>query len=1013
MAVVVLRLLLRRAADHLPDREHLDLAAERGGLGLDLLHHLRGCIDRAARGRGRSEIGVAVAQREGPTGAGRARVHDQRARVAVWLGLCAHLAELDHRAVEIEILVRAPAALHRIDPFLRVIVTRLVLALRHAEHLEFAVVPAGDDVEAETAFADVIGGDHLLCHDDRVEQRRVNGAEHGDALGRSEKARRPGDGLQRLAMHVGLAAVTLPAADRQDEVDAARVGHLGERKAILPARRPALRHLRRRASRGTIDAEQAELERVGVVHRHTVALRWGGCEQWVSSRLFLLSESIARQLPLSSPRKRGRQNSGIGVWSSKRRFHFAANLYGEIIRVIGDVRPLQAFAFLHVARQLDVLREAERQIALLQRTLCRHLLAPDAEATLAVQHFAGVQILLRGRGDIGAEAGRCAGRLLAERHARDRDAKLKTDHVDWTIERGVTPSLVRQHGVFAEALTRVLGLALDHDVSAEREMVRNVFAVAIDRRRDLGDALLLQRAARTLRLAHFGKLEARRRREREAVRLRHEPGRVAYGRHLDAGLGAIDEGVEHLRIDRLAIGDVQILVENVPHVVGIGAVIVRLVARALARRDHLETGGTRPIDMLADQRRLIAPGEAVDDARGLGLACEQRACHRVGLDVDHHDVLAVFNGLQRVGDAGLGNAGRLDDDLYVGMLDERFRIGGDVRAAALQRVVKRGCGILLRGPARAFELGAGPLDVEVSDRDDVHALGQPRLRQEHGAELARADQADGDGAVRGFAFEEECVKVHASTLYERAPVATPLGPRDNGLHVGRPRQLRPSPDRQSRAAGIAAAHDLAERVPLHRRRPDLGSRGAGGRVPAETVPDHRDHRCCLLAADDERHPAASRLRHDLAAARGLRARRHRRGRHRNPDGPLATRGGHLPPARQHARADPRHRLGAAVPSLVRARQPAGDPSRGLRLAVSDHLQHLDRREGRQGNLGAFGAGDGRRRQAAVRQRDRAGRPALHSHRFAARTRAGVAHAGRRRDAGVGAVGPWLDDFRRT
>ena len=204
-------------------------------------------------------------------------------------------------------------------------------------------------------------------------------------------------------------------------------------------------------------------------------------------------------------------------------------------------------------------------------------------------------------------------------------------------------------------------------------MMRHVAAVAIDRGRDLGDALLLQRAAGAFRLAHLGKLEARRRRKAQALALRHEAGGVAHRRHLDAGLGAVDEAVEHLRVDRLAVGDVQILVEDVPDVVGIGLVIVRLVARALAGRDHLEAAGARPVDVLADQRRLVAPGEAVDHARGLGLAREQRAGERIGLDVDHDDVLAVLDRFDRVDDAGLGDAGRLDDHLDAGMRDQRLR----------------------------------------------------------------------------------------------------------------------------------------------------------------------------------------------------------------------------------------------------------------------------------------------------------------------------------------------------
>ena len=60
----------------------------------------------------------------------------------------------------------------------------------------------------------------------------------------------------------------------------------------------------------------------------------------------------------------------------------------------------------------------------------------------------------------------------------------------------------------------------------------------------------------------------------------------------------------------------------------------------------------------------------------------------------------------------------------------------------------------------------------------------------------------------------------------------------------------------------------------------------------------------------------------IRLARRLRARRGRRRRDRHRDGTLAPGGGHLPAAGQHRRADPRPRLCAAVPALVRARQQA-------------------------------------------------------------------------------------------
>ena len=109
-------------------------------------------------------------------------------------------------------------------------------------------------------------------------------------------------------------------------------------------------------------------------------------------------------------------------------------------------------------------------------------------------------------------------------------------------------------------------------------------------------------------------------------------------------------------------------------------------------------------------------------------------------------------------------------------------------------------------------------------------------------------------------------------------------------------------------------------------------------------------------------------------------RRHRRHR----DGPLQARRGLSAAAGLDRRADPRHRLCAADHAVVRARQFLRDPDRRLRLGVSGDLQHLDRREGGERNMGALGAGDGRRPAPPVPARDPAGRAAVHLHRAAAR-----------------------------
>src|SRR5438093_6316158 len=97
--------------------------------------------------------------------------------------------------------------------------------------------------------------------------------EYGNALGRGQQTRRPRLRFKSRAMEIGIAAITLPAAYRQDEIDAGLIGHAGEAQTIRPTCGPAFRHLGSRAARGTIGSEHPDLERVRVIHAEAVAHR--------------------------------------------------------------------------------------------------------------------------------------------------------------------------------------------------------------------------------------------------------------------------------------------------------------------------------------------------------------------------------------------------------------------------------------------------------------------------------------------------------------------------------------------------------------------------------------------------------------------------------------------------------------------------------------------------------------------------------------------------------------------
>src|SRR5439155_1391830 len=88
-----------------------------------------------------------------------------------------------------------------------------------------------------------------------------------------------------------------------------------------------------------------------------------------------------------------------------------------------------------------------------------------------------------------------------------------------------------------------------------------------------------------------------------------------------------------------------------------------------------------PIDHLTDQRRLIAVSQRINDTRLSRAPRKKRSRDRVGLHVDHHDVLAVCTARERVTNARFRAARRVDDDLDPWRRDKSRGVFGDERRA--------------------------------------------------------------------------------------------------------------------------------------------------------------------------------------------------------------------------------------------------------------------------------------------------------------------------------------------
>jgi hypothetical protein len=70
-----------------------------------------------------------------------------------------------------------------------------------------------------------------------------------------------------------------------------------------------------------------------------------------------------------------------------------------------------------------------------------------------------------------------------------------------------------------------------------------------------------------------------------------------------------------------------------------------------------------------------------------------------------------------------------------------------------------------------MQLALGAIDGEIRDTDHMHAARAVRLRQEHGAELSRADQANRHRPAGGLTLEQLGMEIHGRRPSFCAPLA--------------------------------------------------------------------------------------------------------------------------------------------------------------------------------------------------------------------------------------------------
>src|SRR3954468_16904601 len=268
--------------------------------------------------------------------------------------------------------------------------------------------------------------------------------------------------------------------------------------------------------------------------------------------------------------------------------HLAPQLHGGRVRLPGDGAPPDRLPRGDRLQHLPAVREAKRQAALRERVASGHQAPDDGVAALAIEHFARLQLFLRYCNRIGTPASGAACWLATQSDGSHRDADLEADQVPALVEARVAARRIGFHAVLAEATLDVLRLAFEDDEDAEANVIRNRRAIRAQGGDHFDLAFVMQHAAFALRPHQRRNLVDRARRVDQAFGCWRKARDVAYLDRLDRPVRAVQERVEHFRIQAADLGLLGREAVVAPHGFGGRLPEVRQPLVAAARGDHWE-----------------------------------------------------------------------------------------------------------------------------------------------------------------------------------------------------------------------------------------------------------------------------------------------------------------------------------------------------------------------------------------------------------------------------------------